>query len=429
MKLPENEVYVSKDSDYKWIVRKFEKKDYSASEKMFSMDIARTARKFHRQIPGYRVSPLVCLPHLSSMLGVDSIWIKNEAVRLELNSFKVMGGSFAVYRLIQKKLGLSDNEMSYEYLMSKECKKALGNMVFASATDGNHGKGLAWITNKLGYKCHIYVHSGTSKPRIKAIENYGAKVKVVKGNYDDAVRTCQEDADKNGWQVVSDTSWPGYTEIPTWIMQGYNTMLLEAQEQFSSQGIVKPTHVFVQAGVGAMAASVIGFYSALFKEDSPKFIVVEPENAACLYETALANDGECHSVKGDLDTIMAGLACGDPSPIAWEILGRQTDVFIRVPDYIAARGMRILATPIDDDPFIISGESGAAGLGAFYGIMSDVADKNAQSFIGQLKEQLGIDADSKILFINTEGNTDPISFRQIIWDGMNPVPERFWTER
>lgn len=424
-----NTVYTSKDSDFAWIQRTFQKKDYSVSKKMFPIEVARVARAFHRQIPGYKTSPLVSLTNLAQMLGVDSIWIKDEAQRLELNSFKVMGGSFAVYRLLQKKLGISDEDMSFEYLMSSECKKKVGNVIFASATDGNHGRGLAWITNKLGYKCIIYVHSATSKPRIDAIKQFGATVKVIKGNYDDAVRQCNEDAIKNGWQVVSDTSWEGYTEIPTWIMQGYNTMLLETQEQFASQGITRPTHIFVQAGVGALAASVIGFYSALFKEDSPKFVVVEPTNAACLYETAKYNDGKCHNVTGDLDTIMAGLACGEPSPIAWEILSRQADVFLKVPDYIAARGMRILATPLHDDPLVISGESGAVSLGALYAMLSATKDKNADKHTEELKNILGIDRTSKILFINTERNTDPIRFRQIIWDGMDPVPERFWSER
>ena len=424
-----NKVFTSKDSDIAWIERSFDKKDYSQSEKMFPIEIARTARAFHRQIPGYKTSPLVSLTNLSQMLGVDSIWVKDEAQRLELNSFKVMGGSFAMFRLIQQKLGMKDDEITYDYLLSKECKKKLGDMTFASATDGNHGRGLAWATNKLGFKCMIYVHSATSQPRIDAIAKFGATVKVIKGNYDDAVRQCNEDAKKNGWQVVSDTSWPGYTEIPTWIMQGYNTILLEAQEQFASQGITKPTHVFVQAGVGALAASVIGFYSALFKENSPKFVVVEPSNAACLYETALANDDKCHTVTGDLDTIMAGLACGEPSPIAWEILKRQADVFVKVPDYVAARGMRVLATPLHDDPLVISGESGAVTLGCLYAILSNASDKNAQKHIDELKDHLGIDNKSQILFINTERNTDPIRFRQIIWDGMDPVPERFWTER
>lgn len=417
-----NTVFAPQDADSEWILRTFDKKDYSESEKMFPIEIARVARRFHREIPGYRPTPLCSLPNLSNMLGVESIWVKDEAQRLELNSFKVMGGSFAIFRLIQKKLGLSDSEMSYEFLLSNECKKRLGEMVFASATDGNHGRGLAWAANKLGYKCMIYVHSGTSRPRIEAIEHFGATVKVIKGNYDNAVRQCNEDAKKNGWQVVSDTSWDGYTEIPTWIMQGYNTILLETQEQFASQGITKPTHIFVQAGVGALACSVIGFYSALFKDESPKFIVVEPDKAACLYESALKNDGKPHDVLGDLDTIMAGLACGEPSPIAWEVLKRTADAFIKCPDYVAARGMRVLATPLHDDPLVISGESGAVTLGALYSMMTE---KGGEEF----RKALEIDNHSKILFINTERNTDPIKFRQIIWDGMDTVPEKFQTVR
>ena len=201
-------------------------------------------------------------------------------------------------------------------------------------------------------------------------------------------------------------------------MQGYNSIMLEVQEQFSGMGIVKPTHVFVQAGVGAMAAGVIGFYSSLFPNDPPKFIVVEPDKAACVYESIAAGDGKCHSVKGDLDTIMAGLACGDPSPVAFEILKDNADVFIQIPDNVAARGMRILGTPLAGDPMIISGESGAAPLGALFALRTDEINDD-------LNEALGLDENSLVFMINTEGNTDPIEFRRIIWDGKDPVPERF----
>ena len=407
--------------DYDFIVR-MKKKDTRKAEELFDIKYSRLARKFHREIPGYKVTPLRSLENLSNMIGLGGIYVKDEAQRLTLNSFKVMGGSFAIFRLIEKKLGLSDDQMSYEYLLSPECHEKIEGLVITSATDGNHGKGIAWASQKLGLKCVIYVHKETSKPRIEAIERYGAKVIVVDGNYDDAVRKCAEDAKENGWQIVSDTSWDGYTEIPTWIMQGYTTMLLEAQEQFLGIGLTKPTHVFVQAGVGALAASVIGFYAALFKDDPPKFIVVEPEKAACVYETAKANDGEIHSVKGDLDTIMAGLACGDPSPIAWEVLDGCADVFMKVPDYTAARGMRILAVPLKGDPFVISGESGAVTLGALYAIMTEKASEG-------LRKTLGLGPDSNVLLINTEGNTDPIHFRQIIWDGVDSVPDAYLTKK
>ncbi len=407
--------------DYDFILRT-KKKDVTKAEELFDIKYSRLARKFHRQIPGYRVTPLRSLPNLAQMIGLGGIYVKDEAQRLELNSFKVMGGSFAIFRLVEKKLNLKDDELTYDYLISPECHERLKGLTITSATDGNHGKGIAWASEKLGLRCVIYVHRETSLPRIEAIKRYNAEVVVVDGNYDDAVRKCAEDAKKNGWQIVSDTSWDGYTEIPTWIMQGYTTMLLEAQEQLLGIGLTKPTHVFVQAGVGALAASVIGFYSALFKDDPPYFVVVEPEKAACIYETARINDGKCHSVKGDLDTIMAGLACGDPSPIAWEVLDNTADVFMKVPDYTAARGMRILAVPLRGDPFVISGESGAVTLGALYAIMTEKASEG-------LKSALRLGPDSNVLLINTEGNTDPIHFRQIIWDGVDNVPLDYLTKR
>lgn len=411
------------NADFSWILEPNKSKDTSLAEKMFAPETSRTARTFHRQIPGFRQTPLVSLSHLAHMLGVDGIYVKDESQRLELNSFKVMGGSFAIFRYIQTRLGISDDKMSYKYLLSKECKDKLGTITFASATDGNHGRGIAWASRMLGHDCKIYVHKDTSAARINAIRMYGAEVTVVDGNYDDAVRKVAEDARENGWVIISDTSWPGYTEVPTWIMQGYTTMLLESQEQFAGMGISKPTHVFVQAGVGALAASVIGFYAALFKDDPPKFIVVEPEKAACIYASAKIGDGEPHSVKGDLDTIMAGLACGDPSPIAWKILWANADAYISVPDYIAARGMRIMATPLKDDPIIISGESGAVTLGALYSILTEKEDCQ------ELLDFLKIDENSRLFFINTEGNTDPTHFRQIIWDGCDPVPKKYWTQR
>lgn len=408
--------------DIQWIIKKRSEKDLSNSRKLFPIELSRISRKFHRQIPGYKMSPLRALPNLAQMLKVGGLWVKDEAVRLELNSFKVLGGSFALYRFILDRLGIKDMEISYEYLISPEVKSKLGDITFASATDGNHGRGIAWAAQKLGYKCVIYVHQETSQRRIDAIKSYGAIVKVIQGNYDDAVRQIVIDAKENGWEVVSDTSWEGYSTIPVWIMQGYTTMLAEIQEQFSGQGITKPTHVFVQAGVGALAAAVIGFYHSLFGQDAPKCIVVEPEEAACLFRSSQFDDNAPHGVEGNLDTIMAGLACGEPSPLAWDILKDTVDAFVTVPDYIAAKGMRIYATPLSDDPFIVSGESGAVTLGAFMAILREYG-------VDELRDYLSIDENSQVLFINTEGNTDPVLFRQIIWEGSNPVPKAYWTDQ
>jgi diaminopropionate ammonia-lyase len=414
---------VHSESDIDSIIKVHETKDISLAKKMFPIETARLARHLHSQLPGYYMTRLAALPNLANMLGVGGIYVKNEGERMELNSFKVMGGSFALFKFFQDKLGLSDDELSVDYLTSDECRKKTGIITFASATDGNHGRGIAWASKMLGHKCMIYVHSETSQARIDAIKAYGATVKVIPGNYDHAVHQCVVDAEKNGWEVISDTSWDGYTEVPTRIMQGYTTMLLEAQKQFSSQGIEYPTHVFVQAGVGALAASVIGFYAALCNGvNTPKFIVVEPNKAGCIFESAKEDDGKPHNVGGSLSTIMAGLACGEPSPIAWDILKENADVFMQVPDYVAARGMRILATPLKGDPMIISGESGAVTLGALYQLLTLPGNE-------EVKEYLDINQHSNILFINTEGNTDPKSFRQIIWDGADQVPAKFATER
>jgi diaminopropionate ammonia-lyase len=405
-----------------WIVRHHDVKNIERASQLFSMQQAQASRRFHSQIPGYKMSPLRSLPNLAAMFSVGGIWTKDESSRLELNSFKVLGGSFALYRFLQQKLGIVGEDTPFSYLASDAVKAKVGPITFASATDGNHGRGIAWAAQKLGFKCVIYVHSETSARRIDAIKSNGATVVVIDGNYDDAVRQVAVDAAKNGWTIISDTSWDNYTQIPTWIMQGYLTMLAEAQEQFSGQGLVKPTHVFVQAGVGALAASVIGFYHALFGQDAPKCIVVEPDKAACLFESAKADDGKPHTVVGALDTIMAGLACGDPSPMAWEVLKEDADAFVTVPDFIAAKGMRMYATPLKGDPFIISGESGAVTLGAFASIMEDAQ-------LAELRKELQLDKDSQVLFINTEGNTDPVHFRQIIWEGANPVPRQYWINR
>ena len=408
--------------DISWIIANHDVKDVELASKLFSMKNAQTSRRFHTQIPGYKMSPLQGLPHLADMFGVGGIWTKDESSRLQLNSFKVLGGSFALYRYLQGKLGILGQDTPFAYLASDEVKEKVGHITFASATDGNHGRGIAWAAQKLGFKCVIYVHSETTSRRIDAIKSNGATVVVVDGNYDDAVRQVAIDAEKNGWTIISDTSWDNYTEIPTWIMQGYLTLLAEAQEQFSGQGIVKPTHVFVQAGVGALAASVVGFYHALFGQDAPVCIIVEPDKAPCLFESAKANDGKPHTVTGALDTIMAGLACGDPSPMAWDILKEDADAFVQVPDYIAAKGMRMYATPLKGDPFIVSGESGAVTLGAFASIMQEEE-------LSDLRKALRIDENSQILFINTEGNTDPVHFRQVIWEGANPVPKQYWINR
>lgn len=389
-----------------------------AVDRVIPPGTGRLARSFHRQIPGFKMSPLKSLSNLADMLGLGGIWVKDESARLALNSFKVLGGSFAVYNFVRQRLGMEHLELPFTELTSDETRRKLGTITFAAATDGNHGRGVAWAARALGHKSIIYVHKYTSQARIRAIESNGAEVRVVDGTYDDAVRQVEADAREQGWQVISDTSWEGYEDIPRWVMQGYTTMLAEAQEQLAAQGITRPTHVFVQAGVGALAASVIGYYAQLFGANRPISAVVEPLAAACCYNSAQAADGQPHSFPGDLNTMMAGLACGDPSPIAWDILWDCADVFMACPEYVAAKGMRVYGVPLAGDPFIVSGESGAVTLGALMFIME-------RDELRDLREALQLDRSSHVLLINSEGNTDPNHFRRVVWDGAEPVPAAY----
>jgi len=391
-----------------------------AAVEIIPPEAVHSARSFHRQIPGYRISPLKCLHNLASMMGVGGIWVKDESVRLELNSFKVLGGSFAVYNLLRGRLGM-EGDVPLPVLTSQESIGKLGPITFAAATDGNHGRGVAWAANKLGFSSVIYVHRETAQARIGSIESYGANVQVIDGTYDDAVNQLKADAQKHDWVVIADTSWDGYEEIPTWVMQGYTTLFSEAQEQLAAQGIVKPSHIFLQAGVGALAASGTAFYRGLFGQDGPISIVVEPSKAACLLGSAREGDGEPHKFEGELETIMAGLACGEPSPIAWRILWDCAHVFVSCPDYVAAKGMRVYGVPLAGDPFVVSGESGAVTLGALMFALE-------RPELKPLREALDLGPNSQVLLINTEGNTDPEEFRRVLWDGALPVPEEYRTE-
>jgi diaminopropionate ammonia-lyase len=396
------------------------KKTFTADsnpEEKLPAELPQKIRRLHRQLPGYRMSPLKSLSSLAAKLGLGGIWVKDESARLDLQSFKVLGGSYAIYKLLQKRLGMEGEELSFADLIDGPLREKLGDITFAAVTDGNHGRGVAWSASQMGFKSVIYVHKLTSQGRLQAIEQSGARVVVVDGNYDEAVRQVDQDAQRNDWEVVSDTSWEGYEDIPKWVMQGYTTMFSEAQEQLAAQGLSQPTHIFVQAGVGSLAAATIGFYHNLFG-DSIQTCVIEPTKAACLYRSVQAEDGQPHNVEGDLDTIMAGLACGEPNPIAWEILKDRADYFAICPDFVAAMGMRVYGVPLQGDPVVISGESGAVTLGALIYIMQHATGR-------AFREQLGLGPESQVLLINTEGNTSPDDFRYVVWEGGVPVPEQY----
>ena len=373
---------------------------------------AKKAKKYHESFPMYKETPLRDLKHLANHLGVQGIYVKDESYRFGLNAFKVLGGSYAIGSYIAQKLGMSMDEINYNKIISEETKNKLGKLTFISATDGNHGRGVAWTANQLQQDCVIYMPKGSAKERLENIRKEGAQAEITELNYDDAVRLASKEAEEKGWVLVQDTSWPGYEEIPRAISKGYTTMALEAYEQLKE---VKPTHIFVQAGVGSFATAITAFFADVYGEDKPIITVVEPNEAACIFKTMKADDGKIHPVTGDMQTIMAGLACGEPVTVGIDILRDYAEHFISCPDYVAAEGMRVLSSPLGDDSRIIAGESGAAGFGLAYEILSN-------SQLEELKKALKIDENSVLLFFNTEGDTDRENYRNIVWNGKYPRP-------
>jgi diaminopropionate ammonia-lyase len=382
----------------------------------FSEYQVKRARDFHRGFKEYSPTPLHRLENLARELGVGSIWVKDESKRFGLNAFKVLGGSYAIGKYISKELGIDINELSFERIRELTETGKLGRMVFVTATDGNHGRGIAWAANRLGQQSVVFLPKGAAAARLRNIRREGAQGYVLDLNYDDSVRYARDYADKNNGIFVQDTAWEGYTEIPGWIMQGYATIAHELTGQLETHDIEKPTHIFLQAGVGSFAASMQAYFADRYKTKRPVTAVVEPDKADCLFKSAVINDGMAHSVTGDLDTIMAGLACGEPNTTAWDILRDYSDMFFSCPDYVSARGTRILANPICGDPGIISGESGSVGVG----LLSLLLEREEYSEAVKL---LGIDKDSHIVFISTEGDTDPVGYRKIVWDGFCPTPD------
>ncbi|MBD7914965.1 diaminopropionate ammonia-lyase [Clostridium sp. Sa3CUN1] len=368
-------------------------------------------RNFHKSFPEYSVTPLVNLDNLSKRLGVSGIYLKDESYRFGLNAFKVLGGSFAMAKYLAQRLDMDINDLPYEKLISDEIREKLGDITFVTATDGNHGRGVAWTANRLKQKSVVYMPKGSSLTRLENIRKEGADASITDMNYDDAVRLAAKYADEHNGVVVQDTAWEGYEEIPAWIMQGYGTMGLEALEQLRNDYKVnRPTHIFLQAGVGSLAGGIQGFFASVFGEDCPTTVVVEAQEAACYYESAIANDGKPRAVGGDMPTIMAGLACGEVNITGFEVLKNYSKVFVSAPNYVAANGMRVLGNPITGDDKVISGESGAVTLGLVYELMTNPEYKD-------LKESIGLDENSKVLLFSTEGDTDPDKYREIVWEG------------
>ena len=377
---------------------------------LFSRQQAQQARHFHQKIVGYEPTPLYALKSLAALFGVSTILVKDESQRFGLNAFKMLGGAYAIAQLLCEKYHMDINAFSFATFKASTKEK----MTFATTTDGNHGRGVAWAAQQLGQNAVIYMPKGSAQERVDAILRLGARCIVTEMNYDDTVRFTMQTARQNGWEVVQDTAWEGYTKIPTWIMQGYATLADEAVEQMAAMGIARPTHVFLQAGVGAMAGGVLGYLVDVFGARDLHSVIVEPELADCLYRSGVK--GQIVNVGGSMATIMAGLACGEPNPLGWDILRNCATQFISCQDAVAALGMRVLGNPLGTDPRVISGESGAVGLGILCAVHFHPQRE-------ALMNKLGLDSRSVVLVISTEGDTDVEHYREVVWEGKYPAAQ------
>lgn len=362
-----------------------------AATKHFSADCARAARAFHRGLHGYAPTPLVQMKGLAGILGVTRIWVKDESPRFGLNAFKALGATYGADYALCERFGRPVSELAKTTLVT--------------ATDGNHGRAVAWAAARLGCRAVVYMPRGTVAARYENVVALGARAIVTECSYDETVVLASECAARNGWVLVQDTAGPGYEAVPRWIMKGYLTMMDEIIEQVSGE---MPTHVFVQCGVGSFAAAVQAYLVEEFGDQRPVFTVVEPAGAASFFRSMTDSPrGEPLVVEGEIETIMAGLACGKPSTIAWEILRDFADAFVACPDWVAESGMRLLASPPGGDVPIVSGESGAVTAGLLAAVMERPDHR-------ELAGALRLDRGSKILLISTEGDTDPVSYGKIV---------------
>lgn len=381
-----------------------------------SPEATANVRRIHRGLDCYQPTPLVRLDGMAKALGVKAVFVKDESHRFGLKAFKGLGGIYALTCVVCQKLGLDPETTTFADLQSPALRKQVSRMVFVTTTDGNHGKGVAWAAGQLGCEAHVYMPKGSSQLRAQAIREAGrAEVVITDLCYDDAVRYAAKMAAERGWHLVQDTSWEGYEEIPKRIIQGYTTMAVEAAGQLAEAGFDRPTHVFLQVGVGAMAGGVLGYLAGRWEGRRPVFGIVEPEEVACIYRSAQLADGDPHAATGSGETIMAGLNCGEPCTITWPILRDLADWYFSCPDYTAAYGMRLLGAPEPGDGQIVSGESGAVTTGLLNLLLRKEECR-------ELAEQVGLGKDSVVLLFNTEGDTDPVHYRQVVHEGRVPLP-------
>lgn len=361
---------------------------YPMSAPLTAAGFAKAVREI-RSWPGYAPTPLVVLPALADALGLAAIRYKDERGRFGLKSFKALGGAYAVRRVLARQ------------------NRPAAEVTVTCATDGNHGRSVAWGAQLFGCRCVIFVHATVSEGRAEAIRRYGAEVRRVKGNYDDAVRHAAGEAGRHGWYVVSDTSYEGYRDVPLDVMHGYGVMAEESMAQWPAGGA--PTHIFVQAGVGALAAAICASFWLRWRKRRPRFVIVEPVRADCIYRSLEA--GRPAAVHGGLETVMAGLACGEVSQLAWEVLATGADAAVAIDDAFALDAVRRLASPRGGDPAIVAGETGGAGLAALLALGERP----------EFRAPLALGPQAEVLLLGSEGDTDPEIYRRIVGRGAEEV--------
>ncbi|MGM8212301.1 diaminopropionate ammonia-lyase [Virgibacillus sp. W0430] len=401
------------EKNIKWVKNKSYSSTYNDEELApFSTEHITNVLQFQKSHSAYKETPYISLKELARYLKVADISVKDESKRFGLNAFKVMGGIYAVGKYLAQQLGKDISDLSFADLQLPEVKEQLGELTFISATDGNHGKGIAWAARELGHKSVIYMPKGSSHSRLEAIRNEGAFSEVTNMNYDATVRMCADLADENGWILVQDTAWEGYDEVPLWIMQGYAGIAKEMIDDLERSDKQAPTHLILQAGVGSFAAGIAAYFKEYYKDQCPTILVVEPNLADCYYRSFSSATGDMEVVTGHMNSIMAGLCCGEPNNRAFRILKQYASASFSCDDRIAALGMRVLGNPLTGDKKIVSGESGAVPLGLLFALREEEDE--------QICAELGLDEQARIAIINTEGDTDYQHYLDIVWKGHYP---------
>ncbi|TAJ41441.1 MAG: diaminopropionate ammonia-lyase [Reyranella sp.] len=346
------------------------------------------------QCPAHKVTPLHRLPALAERLGVGEVRVKDESQRFGFGAFKALGGVLAVYNVLSGAVGDAyHSSPTFADVMAGKHREVTAKYIFTTASSGNHGRSVAAGAKLFGNRCVIFLPRFTSADKEAAIRARGAEVIRVDGDYDTAVAECRRQAEAKGWTIISDTSWEGYDAIPRSVMRGYTVLVEEVVRQWPDA----PTHVFVQAGVGGLAAAVIGYLWAVLPQ-RPVFIVVEPVSADCWFQSNLA--GKPTLASGNADTAMGGLACREISPVTWPVIGLAADWFMTIEEDEVLPARRLFARPLGDDPAIVSGPSGCAGLAGLTRICTEAA-----AF-----EALGLDRNARVLLINSEGDLgEPLS--------------------